>query len=298
MNIAKQQKVIERQEAISNPYSNSLVDISKNDLIELTKIVNYESLWKDSYVMIDSRYRNLSNTDRTKNVFSILNNSKAKVDGSGIVTALGDLRDIVQIEIESFVIPRPAAIVNYYNIITMSILEWRSDSIETYENSEYHFKFTTEEFGNKIRLIPDRKEYRFNKPINLLETFTIRFGSPFAPIEFDEDRLSPSLISYDVIGTFTFSSRHNLETGDIVFITNFTSDTSTTAKNQSLLDEINRKKGHLITKIDSTTFAIQVDFTKIDTPDVNNNPNIYFGSKRILLPIRFRYLLHASEHEE
>ena len=72
---------------------------TENDQINFTKILNYESLLRDSNILLDSRYQNLSNSDLTKIQFTIMNNSKIKVPGSGIITSIAPMRDILEIEI-------------------------------------------------------------------------------------------------------------------------------------------------------------------------------------------------------
>ena len=42
---------------------------TKTEQIEFTKILNYESLWRDANILVDSRYQNVANPDKSKLVF-------------------------------------------------------------------------------------------------------------------------------------------------------------------------------------------------------------------------------------
>jgi hypothetical protein len=63
------------KEALENPDDSALIQTLINMMpnlntveqqISFTKILNYESLLRDSNILLDSRYQNLSNTDRTQ----------------------------------------------------------------------------------------------------------------------------------------------------------------------------------------------------------------------------------------
>lgn len=279
------QPVIQQQ---SNPF-----DLSSATLIKFARILNFESLWKDVYIELDSRYQNISNSDRSIISYNIVSNTKVKQIGSGAITAIGDIRDIVQMEIVGFNIPYLAQADNYYKRITMTIVPLVSDCYETYENGQYHFSFRSKLDGNLIYLKPDRPEYRFRKPINRIGDMTIRFGSPLVPITFDKDRLNILTIDYtSASGEITFAESHNLISGDLIYINNFS--TFDNAKHLTIVNEINRPAGHTITRISNTIIAININFSQIDTSDININNivEIYFASKRIMIPLRLRYLLN------
>ena len=268
--------------------------IDKKDQIEFAKILNYQSLWRDSNILIDSRYQSIANQDRSRIVFSIVSNTKAKTPGSGVITSISNMRDIVEIEIFPFSIPYMAAADNYYKKITLSILELASISIDTYEDSQFHFMFNTTINGNLIDLYPINKVFRFFKPIARINEFTLRFGSPLTPIIFDKDRLYTSNINYATNpGVITFLDAHNLITGDLIYIQEFT--TSTPAIDLNLIEEINSSQGHICTRISNTSISINVDFTQIVNPIGSLSVLVYLGSKRVIVPIKFRYLIGDSD---
>lgn len=291
-----QQKEIIYQQSIVPSTANLPNLLSKSDQIEFTKILNYQSLWRDSNVLVDSRYQNIANTDRSRIVFNIVTNTKVKTPGSGVITSISNMRDIVEIEIYPFSIPYIAAADNYYQKITLSILELSAISIDAYEDSQFHFIFQSQINGNLIDLIPINKTFRFFKPITRINEFSLRFGSPLNPIIFDKDRLYTSAINYaSNPGILTFSEAHNLITGDLVYIENF--NTLTPATDLNIIEAINDSQGHICTRINNTSISINVDFTQIAGPSQIPGLSllVYFGSKRIILPLKFRYLIGKDE---
>lgn len=292
-----------------SPLLDSLPQLkSKTDQIEFTKILNYESLWRDANILIDSRYQNIANTDRSKMIFTLVGNTKTKIPGSGVITTIGSMRDIVEIAVFPFSIPYISSADNYYKKITLSILELASISVDAYENSQFHFMFNCMQDGNLLKLTPINDIFRFYKPITRLNEFSIRFGAPLNPIIFDKDRLYSLTIDYTTNpGVITFNESHNLITGDLIYITDF--ETKNNAEDLNIINEINNPNGHICTRLTNTSISINVDFTQIITVNrplaINNYPNssnpqdlsvlIYFGSKRILMPLRIRYLQTTQE---
>lgn len=283
----------EQKEADKRKYdfTRAITELNLEQLIDFTRIVNFESLWKDSYIILDSRYRSLANTNLQEIEFNIIQNTKIKVPGSGNVYAHGETRQIVQIEIFPFSIPFVSNADNYYKKVTMSIKEMLPISFEAYEDSQFHFMFTTTEDGNLIRLRPINSLFRFYKPVTHIGgPFTLRFGAPFAPITFNKDRLNTSFVDYLTNPMeFTFPEDHNLITGDIVYVEDFT--TLNPAADDELINVVNRVEGHLCTRIDNLKISINVDGTAFTSPDTNLMVSVYFGSKRIFVPMRLRYLL-------
>lgn len=284
------------QQITQQPISNLPNLGSRADQIEFTKILNYQSLWRDSNILIDSRYQNIANPDRSRIVFTIVNNTKIKTPGSGVITSISNMRDIVEMEIYPFSIPYMSSADNYYQKITLSILELSAISIDAYEDSQFHFIFQGKINGNLIDLTPINKTFRFFKPVARINEFSLRFGSPLSPIVFDKDRLYTTTINYaSNPGILVFAEAHNLVTGDLVYIEKF--NTLTPALDLNIIEEINNSQGHICTRINNTSISINVDFTQIafasQIPGLS--VLVYFGSKRILLPLKFRYLIGKDE---
>lgn len=267
---------------------------TEDEKINFTKILNRDSLLRDSNILLDSRYQNISNSDKTQMQFTIMNNSKLKVPGSGIITSLAPMRDILEIEIFPFSIPYSANADNYYHKITLSILELASISIDSYEDCQFHFMFTATNNKNLIDLVPVNSIFKFYKPITNLNNLTLRFGTPLTPISFDSDRLFSTYIDYTTNPCMiTFGQSHNLISGDLIYINDFT--TLNPADDLNIINTFNDNNGHLCTRLSDTKISINVDATQVLFPDLNLSINIYFGSKRILLPLKIRYLYNNLE---
>lgn len=261
----------------------------ENSLIQLTKILNRDSLLRDINILIDSRYQNLSNQDRSKFSFTIVSETKNKSEGSGTIIASTSLQNIVEIEVFPFSIPYFTDADNYYKKITMSLLELSASSIDAYENSQFHFLFDIEKRLNLLYLTPINKIFRFHKPIAKINELTIRFGSPLAAITFEKDRLTTSNINYASNPMIIeFYESHSLLSGDIIYINGF--ETLDNAKDLSIINSINTPKGHLCSRIDNTTISININANLIQFPDTSRQFVVYLGSKRLLIPFRIRYL--------
>lgn len=298
----KDYESFQNKESLDNPNDSELIKSliqmmpnlnTESDQINFTKILNYESLLRDSNILLDSRYQNLSNNDLTKIQFTIMNNSKIKVPGSGIITSIAPMRDILEIEIFPFSIPYSSNADNYYQKITMSILELSSVSVDSYENCQFHFMFTAMKNKNLIDLTPINPIFRFFKPITKLADFTLRFGTPLTPIVFDKDRLYANINYTSNPCVLTFNEDHNLISGDLIYINDFT--TLNPAQDLNIINTFNDSNGYLCTRISNNEISINIDTTQVLFPDLNLSINIYFGSKRILLPLRIRYLYNKLE---
>lgn len=298
----KKYESFQNKEGLDNPNDSELIMKliqmmpnlnTENDQINFTKILNYESLLRDSNILLDSRYQNLSNGDLTKIQFTIMNNSKIKVPGTGIITSIAPMRDILEIEIFPFSIPYSSNADNYYQKITMSILELASVSVDSYENCQFHFMFRATKNKNLIDLVPINPIFRFFKPITKLADFTLRFGTPLTPIIFDKDRLYATIDYTSNPCVLSFNENHNLVSGDLIYINDFT--TLNPAQDLNIINAFNDSNGYLCTRISNVDISINIDATQILNPDPNLSINVYFGSKRILLPLRIRYLYNKLE---
>ena len=298
----KNYESFQNKESLDNPNDSELIKSliqmmpnlnTESDQINFTKILNYESLLRDSNILLDSRYQNLSNSDLTKIQFTIMNNSKIKVPGSGIITSIAPMRDILEIEIFPFSIPYSSNADNYYQKITMSILELSSVSVDSYENCQFHFMFKAVKNKNLIDLTPINPVFRFFKPITKLADFTLRFGTPLTPVVFDKDRLYATINYTTNPCVLSFNEDHNLISGDLIYINDFT--TLNPANDLNIINAFNDSNGYLCTRISNNEISINIDTTQVLFPDLNLSINIYFGSKRILLPLRIRYLYNKLE---
>jgi hypothetical protein len=258
-------------------------------LEKLTKILNRDSLMRDVNILIDSRYQNLSNQDRSRFSFTVISDTKNKTEGSGTIISSVGLKDMVEIEVFPFSIPYFTDADNYYKKITMSILELSASSIDAYENSQFHFIFDIEKRANLLYLTPINKVFKFHKPISRLNELTLQFGSPLSTITFEKDRLPTKNIDYNSNPmTIEFYESHSLLSGDIIYINSF--ETLNIPADLNIISQINTPKGHLCTRINSTIISINIDANSVKFPDIERGFLVYLGSKRILIPMRIRYI--------
>lgn len=281
-------------------FEGSIFDMTQAQKIDYIRMTNYESLMRDAYMIVDSRYQNKVNIDQTKMMFNLITNTKTKSANGGVILG-SSFKDIVEIEIFPFTIPYKPVYVTFYNKITLSINEWTAYSFEAYEGGQYHFMFDIEKIDNNlIYLKPINSSYHFSTPVNYIDNFSLSFGATFPKISFDADRMQTSNIDYtDEYGLITFNEPHNLITGDLVYISDFT--TPDPARDNDIITEVNRAEGHTVVKKDNYTILINVDLTQVRHEDpigsniypidsFSQNILVYFASKRIQIQFRIRYL--------
>lgn len=278
----------------------SILDLTPSQRIETMKYINYQSLFREEYIMIDSRYQNKVNSDPTKLSFSLIGTTKTKSDHGGVIIGR-PIKDIIEIEVYPFTIPYKPVYATFYNKITLSINEWMSNSFEAYEGGQFHFCFDIDKIDNNlIYLKPVNPTYSFSSPVNYVDDFTLSFGAVFPKISFDPDRMFPSSIDYtNEYGLFIFEEPHGLVTGDLIYITDF--NTPESARDVAIISEVNRSEGHTIVKKDNHSILINVDITSV----YNENPIgsgiypmdefdqkalVFFASKRIQIQMKLRYL--------
>lgn len=295
------------KDTFKEPYSadgGSILGMSMPERIEAVKYLNYSSLFRDEYVLIDSRYQNTVNTDPTQMAFTLITSTKTKSDHGGVIVG-NRIKDIVEIEIFPFTIPYKPIYATFYNKITLTINEWVSNSFEAYEGGQFHFCFDIDKIDeNLMYLKPVNATYSFSRPVNYIDNFTLSFGAVFPKISFDPDRMIPRKIDFiNQYGLFEFSQEHGLVTGDLVYITGFS--TPDIAKDVAMITEVNRAQGHTIVKKNNVAFIINVDLSKlrVESPvgsgrypieEFDQSVLVFFASKRVQVQMRLRYLTSYS----
>jgi hypothetical protein len=294
-----------RKERLTNDSGvGGILDMAPEKRIAAIRYLNYQSLFRDEYIVIDSRYRNLANPDMTKVDFSLIMNTKIRGDHGGIIVG-NTLQDIVEIEIYPFTMPYKPVYATFYNKITLTVNEWTSNSFEAYEGGQFHFEFDIDSIDNNlIYLRPINNKYTFSIPMNKIDSFSLSFGAVYPKITFDPDRMYTSSISFtDPLGIFSFSEPHNLVTGDLVYITGFT--TPDPSLDVDMISTVNRAEGHVIVKKNNYSFIINVDLTAV-RHEIPTGSNIYpidvfpqlvlvyFASKRIQIQMRLSYLTNYA----
>lgn len=270
---------------------------------------------KNAYIYLDTHHRSLINDDLSEFVWVF----SRSYNEQGGINVYDTLRNITEMEIYPFQIPKGKfdAVIDLtgknrlleleqYNKITMRIREFDTQSIITQENWSFLFEFDIEEItiGNSdfYKLTPfanTRAIYKFALPVTELSTLTLLFGNPLHKILFDPDRITfatgstsgggASVITLNAVA-LGFSAVHNINVGDIVYFTEFSTVEGVPPSSDIVLIQfMNRIEGHVVTTVTPSTIEIEV-FT-VDTivrpiPIPQPFSSVLIGSKRIMLKMR------------
>ena len=261
-----------------------------NNIATLVKKINEPvSSINNAYLLLDSKYRNLNN-DGTE--YFSWDHINQLVTAQGTVNSLGNIRDIISVVLMPIKIPNVIDANNDYDLVTISIEEFKAQSVIAHENRRYHYLSCinrSKSDKNWLSLcVKDYYdgEYKFNTPITTLNTITLKFGSPLTTIKFDKDRLPGKLI-YGLLTTIEFNEDHKLVENDLIYIDNFT--THNTAADYNTINAINNIKGNPATIITSTSIQIPIDTSNIQSKSIAVYI-VFFGSKRIFIPMELKYL--------
>lgn len=265
---------------------NKTSDIKSSDIKSVSTDMKLQPI-QNIYLLLDSKYRNLS-TDL--NVFKwVINNNTNTVQGS-VNTLASNIKNIINIQFSNIQIPYTPSADNVYKKISLFIEEFSSMAILAHPNIRYHMLFDSSVAINRINLIPDGSDdgyFRFYKPLNILDSITIIFKSPFSEINFLKDRYHIHT-NNGLVTTLVFSEPHNMTDGELIHIEGY----GTLATNLDIIQitDINKDTGHIVTYIDNYNLSINVITTTV-TPDPNNTPLVFVASRRILIPMRLEYLI-------
>jgi hypothetical protein len=270
---------------------------------EAVRILNPNSMLRRNYMILDSRYRITSENQFgpiTRFTWSYILNSQAQ--GEGSVNVVGNVRDIVAMRVFPFRIPYVDNADNTYKRISVLVEDLQSQAFIAHEFRKFHFFLESEIDGAFINLLTNKYNdgyFHFEKPITDLRDLNISFGSPLEPITFDNDRDKCSIDYFGIapltqITTFT---PHNLANGDRVYFSEFDINpinpalAQQTIINDTIKNTINRKEGFLITVIDASNFSIPYDTSAISNPINGLEVSVYYGSKRLFIPIELTYIM-------
>jgi len=306
-------------ESSNTPSISNLLGMTNAD--EAVRILNPSSLLRKNYLMLDSRYRVLVNDNDGKiTAFRWNYILQSHTSAQGTVNVIGNVRDIVALRVYPFRIPYIASADNKYSRISVHIDEF-TQSFIGHENRKFHFMLQSEIDSAFINLHTNKYNdgfFYFEKPVPEINTLTITFGSPIEPIVFDRDRdvcqidyFSIAPLTKITTGSPTSLNKHNLSNGDRVYFSNFdVGDIDPTLIhqveiNQGIKRKINRSEGFIITVIDPYSFSIDCDTSNIQNPlpDPLAVPlidifvfDVFYGSKRIFLPMELTYIKPESDH--
>ncbi len=307
--------IIREEEKKMDISTTKVIDIDNlfgfNTSYNIREIFNPAANLSNVYLNIDTKYRVLeASMGNSLKEFSFNINHEDKIF-QGNINVIGYVRNIVQMEIAPFRIPKTAdkAVTNeilQYRRATLRIHEFDSQSVIGHENRHYHFEFVMNDDDNRFYdLVPlpnTAARFRFRKPITTLSSLTLSFGTPMQVLLFDKDRIVFT-IALTVAGILTFttvSGVHNLQAGDLVYMEKFNTDD--TIADSILIQEMNRSRGHIIENVADTTFDIDIGVIGLNDPVGNiipvNGIELYLGSKRILFKIRLTYITPLDENED
>jgi hypothetical protein len=288
---------------VESPLASIKNILGVNRLSDAVRKFNPQSLVRRNYILLDSRYRIITSLSANGGVpsfsWNYIVNSQQTAQGTANI--VGNIRDIIGIRAYPFRIPYVSNADNRYSRVTMLINELGSQSFIAHENRKFHFMFQSTIDSDFIDLSTDNQNdgyFWFEKPITTLDTITVTFGSPLEAITFDGDRDTCTIDYFTIapLTQITTQTEHNLNNGDRVYFSNF----DLGAVNPILVDQvtinnnikrtINRESGFLITTIDDFNFSISFDSSLIQNPIANLLFNVYYGSKRLFIPLELTYI--------
>jgi hypothetical protein len=241
-------------------------------------------------LLFDTRYRSLSTDGTDSFTWDYMNQL---VTSPGTVNSFGNIRDVISMTAMKFKIPNVLASSWDYELISITIEELISQSVIAHEKKRYHFLAGIDLLKSNDRWLYTCCDdycdgvYNFNKPITTLNTLTFKFGSPLEPIKFDKDRLFGTII-YGAPTLIQFDEDHKLTTNDVIYIDNFT--TSNAMNDYTVIKNMNNNKGNVITVVSPSSISILVDSSTIINNTIIKQYSVFFGSKRMFIPIEFKYL--------
>lgn len=268
--------------------------MGKADDASLQQLVNPQASYRKNYILLDSRYRDLSQDVAGGGISTFTWNflANSSVNTQGGVNSLGSVQQLVSISCGDLRIPfQNNALTNAYKRVTLLINEFSGQSYIGQEGRRFHFIYKTELDGNMIECttIPSRKStFDFAKPITQIDTFTVSFSCPLEPIKFDMDRMLMS-VAYTNPARLTGVYPHHLQTGDQVYMTDFT--TNDVDSDSAVILNANNIGGFNVFVINDYTIELQqLDLTTVVAPITPFNTSVYFGSKRLLIPLELKYV--------
>jgi hypothetical protein len=246
---------------------------------------------KTTTIYLDSRYRNNS-YDSGLSIqsfqYSLVPKNMSK--GNGNVPSRIIPYNITYFQITKILLPYAGALAsrNLTKEINLAFTNLLANSIDT-SSRDFHFSFTYRPYEtNWVELVPINSMYKFYPPLKNVDNLNLQFYDPYEPVQFYPDYMRASQVNYVTSdGRITFPSNHNLSTGDIVIIEEFT--TNDDASNVSILNSICDKRGLLITVINSTVIAINIDLSAIVSPNSNSKPLVRFLKYTFRIAIEIGY---------
>lgn len=229
------------------------IDVNLNLLFGLDAnqtrlLINPESAIRKVYIYLDSRFRSKVNDDRTIFTWNFQNNNNIS-DGS--VNAIGPIKNIVSLKIFDFFLNLYDP--NYWNnqmLITVFIHEFQAQSFIAPENKNFHFagkiwslngivsppnyqisfkkKSDVTGSSQNTYITADGNDgvFDFQDPINIIDTLSLSFGSPYTFIKMPQDTFNFIIPDILIARKIQTTVPHNIpfNNNDRVYILSFITD--------------------------------------------------------------------------
>ena len=260
---------------------------------DLQNIFNPAANYERNYIVLDSRYRSTALSSSSSNTRFQWQYSPTDNVREGTVNSIGNIENIVSMKLYQPIIPNVAGINTNSGRISLLVEEFAAQSFIASALRKYHYimrialpyfssrfvECQTEDYGDGV--------YNFKKPILTFDTLTVSFGDPLSLISIPNDRDKCTVNSYGLTTQVTCTIPHNLSTGDIIFLSTFTTDAP--AIDKTTIDEMNNPFGLAVTVISPTILQLPVDSSTVTTKAALTMP-IYYGAFRFILAFEFTYI--------
>lgn len=245
-----------------------------------------EQYYKRYYIIFDSKNKS---RDNIKNNILHWNYIPNKQISSNSVTTAGSISNIISMKIYNIIMPKlDLNNLNWQPNISISIKELETQSVLVKDNLNYHFigrlLNPTEEFMWNVYF--EDNTYNFYTPIKFIDSFTIQFKNPDEDLILNNDIITAT-ITYGNPTILNCNENHNSLTNHYIYISSF--NTNSPEADINIINQMNKKEGHICTVIDNETLSIDIDTTNIDQID-DLEVDIYLESQRILIPMEFTCL--------
>lgn len=259
-----------------------------NSMAEIKRELFPKTTFYKSYVVLDSRYKR-KDIGESGDKFSWYYVLNKQVLNETFTTSV-PIENVVSIKLLQPIIPISSLLTTDSQRVSILIEELRTSAFIASNSRRYHFlcRYTNSLSGFSPARHIDLQtegfndgEYHFDSPVNLYNSITLSFGNPDTLLTFNPDTQSGTVTTYGATTEITTPSDHNLQTGDIVYVSGF--DTGTPSYDN---DNVNTEFGHTITVTAATTFTIPVDTSSGSVSWTPSQPvSLYYPAFSLIIPM-------------
>lgn len=270
--------------------------------LALLKMFNPGAAECKAYLVLDRRYTSLVENN-TKFTWYVSVGGAGAI-GQGFAGTTAPLRDITGFRILPFIFPSTAHAKTSTNRISILMDEFSTQTYNAQANDrKFHFMFGVE-YTNP--LLPTTStlslndlgrsptEYKFYKPFFEIRSITLTFGNPMQILTLDPDTLTGTFAPSGALTEITFASNHNQLSGDLIYVTNFT--TSSPAQDHAQIAAMTSAFGLTATVVNATQLTVSVDISGL-TGLIIGTPSVYFDSKRFVIQLEC-YFSRSELHKQ